>query len=146
MKETNLFRLIQSFAISHIVYVAAFHNWTASESKKLNVLIGKTYKAAVELPDNTSTEKLLELGIHNTLEEIAEAQRTSQLVRLAETTTGNRIITRIRVQIPGINKEAREQLPKEIRSHITVRPMLKNMHPDYDAERRGQGQNTHRQT
>lgn len=82
MKEESLVRLVHSFAISHVTYVAAFHNWRQCERNKINALIRKAYKAALGLIDGTSTEKLLALGAHNTLEEIAEAQRTAQLTRL----------------------------------------------------------------
>ncbi|XP_077547993.1 uncharacterized protein LOC144160638 [Haemaphysalis longicornis] len=61
MKEESLMRLVQSFAISHVTYVAAFHNWRQCERNKINVLIRKAYKAALGLIDGTSTEKLLAL-------------------------------------------------------------------------------------
>ncbi|KAG0443022.1 hypothetical protein HPB47_015372 [Ixodes persulcatus] len=83
MKEESMIRLVQSFAISHIAYVAAFHKWTLAERNKIDALIRKVYKIALGLPGNVSTQRLLELGVHNTLEEIAEAQRTAHLERLS---------------------------------------------------------------
>ncbi|XP_077547566.1 uncharacterized protein LOC144159740 [Haemaphysalis longicornis] len=62
MKEESLMRLVQSFAMSHVTYVAAFHNWRQCARNKINVLIRKAYKAALGLIDGTSTEKLLALG------------------------------------------------------------------------------------
>lgn len=65
LRESNMLRLIQAFAISHLSYVAAFHNWTVVECAKINALIRKVYKAALGLPQNASTG-LLELGVHTT--------------------------------------------------------------------------------
>lgn len=36
MKEASVIRLIHSFVISHITYVAAYHNWYSAEKAKLN--------------------------------------------------------------------------------------------------------------
>ncbi|XP_049513904.1 uncharacterized protein LOC125941036 [Dermacentor silvarum] len=88
MKEASLLRLVQSFAISHTAYVGAFRYWKVQERDRINAAIRRTYKAALGLFNCTSTAKLLELGVHNSLEEIAEAQRTSQRERLQTTRTG----------------------------------------------------------
>lgn len=76
MQENNLLKLVQSFAISHVAYVAAFHDWSAAESGKVDALIRKAYKMALGLYTHTNTTRLLELGVHNTLSEIAEAQHS----------------------------------------------------------------------
>ncbi|KAH8024600.1 hypothetical protein HPB51_026162 [Rhipicephalus microplus] len=68
----------------HLTY-SAFHSWYKAEEAKVNVLIRSVYKVALGLPESTSTHPLLQLGLHNTLNEIAEAQRTSQLQRLSGT-------------------------------------------------------------
>ncbi|KAG0410656.1 hypothetical protein HPB47_012235 [Ixodes persulcatus] len=92
IKEESLTRLVQSFAVGHITYVAAFHNWRPSERNKIDATIRKTYKAALGLLGSTSTENFMALGVHNTLDEIAEAQRTANLERLTETRTGRQIL------------------------------------------------------
>lgn len=92
MKEENLMRLIHSFVICHTAYVAAFHNWHRSEKNKIDVLIRRAYKIALGLPETTSTTRLLQLGVHNTMDEIAEAQRTAQLERLSTTKAGRWIL------------------------------------------------------
>ncbi|XP_077548041.1 uncharacterized protein LOC144160720 [Haemaphysalis longicornis] len=56
-----------------------------SERNRINAAIRKTYNAALGLLNRTSTQKLLELGVHNTLEEIGKSQRASQLERLQTT-------------------------------------------------------------
>ncbi|XP_065281367.1 uncharacterized protein [Dermacentor albipictus] len=92
MKEESLIRLVHSFVISHVTYVAAFHNWMQCEQNKINALIRRPYKAALGLFECTNTNKLLSLGVHNTLEEVAEVQRTVQLERLSMTEAGRRIL------------------------------------------------------
>lgn len=94
MKEDNLLRLFHAFLMSHVHYVASMHHWLAAEREKLNVLIRKTVKRALGLPIRTSTEGLLALGIHNTLDEIIEAQRTAQISRLSVTRAGREILAR----------------------------------------------------
>lgn len=44
MKEESIIRLIQSFVISQITYIAAFHNWFAAEKTKINNLIKRCTK------------------------------------------------------------------------------------------------------
>lgn len=46
MREASLTRLIHSFVMCHIAYVAAFHNWYKGEEAKINVLIRRVYKIA----------------------------------------------------------------------------------------------------
>lgn len=95
MKEENLMRLVQSFVISHVAYVAAFHNWRACEKAKIEATIRKAYKTALGLIRSTNTDKLAALGVHNTLDEIAEAQKTAQFERLSGTRTGRYILRRL---------------------------------------------------
>lgn len=49
MKEENLTRLVQSFVISHIAYMAAFNNWRPSERAKIDAVTRKAYKMALGL-------------------------------------------------------------------------------------------------
>ncbi|KAG0432447.1 hypothetical protein HPB47_020835 [Ixodes persulcatus] len=56
-----------------------------AEKLKIEGLIRQAYKAALGLPTNTSTDKLLQLGLHNTLDEVTEAHRRMQELRLART-------------------------------------------------------------
>lgn len=44
------------------------------EKEKANQIIGMAYKTALRLPRNTSNDKLLALGLHNTIDELIEAQ------------------------------------------------------------------------
>ncbi|KAG0436899.1 hypothetical protein HPB47_017709 [Ixodes persulcatus] len=135
MREENLTRLIHSFVVCHIAYVAAFHNWYRKEEDKINVLIRRVYKSALGLPESTGTDRLFQLGIHNTLNEIAEAQCTSQLERLSGTNVGNRILENL-----GIGYHTQQghkvTIPVAIRQPIRVDPIPRNVHPEYNRGRR----------
>ncbi|XP_077548763.1 uncharacterized protein LOC144162149 [Haemaphysalis longicornis] len=135
MKEDSLIRLVQSFVVSHIAYVAAYHNWLQHERNKINAIIRKAYKSALGLFQSTSTPRFLKLGVHNTLEEIAEAQRTAQLERLSTTKAGRKILEDL-----GLGRQdgenAKLSIPDEIRSKIRVDPLPRNMNPEYNKGRR----------
>ncbi|XP_037564329.1 uncharacterized protein LOC119443684 [Dermacentor silvarum] len=138
MKEASLLRLVQSFAISHAAYVGAFHYWKVQERDRINAAIRRTYKAALGLFNYTSTAKLLELGVHNTLEEIAEAQRTSQRERLQTTRTGRSTLARLGQGTNTTDNEAKRHhaLPKRALRRLVVAPLPKNMHPEHSQGRR----------
>ncbi|XP_077564790.1 uncharacterized protein LOC144180295 [Haemaphysalis longicornis] len=135
MKEDSLIRLVHSFVISHITYVAAYHNWLQHERNKINAIIRRAYKSALGLFESTSTPLFLKLGVHNTLEEIAEAQRTAQLERLSTTRTGRKILEDLGY-IRHSGGDNKLTIPDEIRRRIRVDLLPKNMHPDYNKGRR----------
>lgn len=115
MREANLLRLVQSFVVSHISYVGAFHKWRRHERDRINAAIRKAYKAALGLLGSTSNDALARLGVHNTLEEISEAQRTAQLNRLATTNAGREILRKIGLRPPqaesyGLETPAQERI------------------------------------
>lgn len=133
--EDNLVRLVHAFVMCHFTYVAAMHNWQRSERDKLNTLIRKTIKRALGLPMYTSSEKLMCLGMHNTLEEIAEAQERAQYARLSTTQAGRSILRELGV--PPAEIESRFcGLPREQRERIVVAPIPRNVHPEHNVGRR----------
>uniref|UniRef100_L7LX14 Putative tick transposon n=1 Tax=Rhipicephalus pulchellus TaxID=72859 RepID=L7LX14_RHIPC len=135
LKEDSLIRLIHSFVICHIAYVASMHNWYKGEKNKIDTIIRKAYKVALGLPESTSTERLLRLGIHNTLDEIAEAQRVSHLERLTLTSTGRHILQELGITYHRQHGD-KVDIPKEIREKIHVAPAPRNMNPIYNPGRR----------
>ncbi|KAH7932829.1 hypothetical protein HPB49_003336 [Dermacentor silvarum] len=54
-------------------------NLTVVQTQKMDVLLRKAVKAALGLPPHASTERILKLGIHNTVGELIEAHRNGQL-------------------------------------------------------------------
>ncbi|XP_077548775.1 uncharacterized protein LOC144162169 [Haemaphysalis longicornis] len=135
MKEERLVRLVQSFVVSHVAYVAAFHNWRQCERKKVDAMMRKAYKSALGLLGGTSTQKLEALGLHNSLEEIAEAQQTAQFTRLSETKTGREILRQLGVSARE-DLQTGEQIPRETSKRIVVSPIPRNMNPTFNKERR----------
>lgn len=135
IKERNVVRMVQAFAISHITYVAAFIRWNRAEKDKIDALIRKAYKAALGLPSYTNNERLLQLGVHNTLEEIIEAQRIAQLERLSSTWAGREIMEKLKINYHGM-RGPKEMLHPDVRAKIVTATLPKNMHPIYNVERR----------
>lgn len=137
MKEASLLRLIQSFAMSHVAYTGAFHPWKQPERDKINAAIRKTYKTALGLLASTSTERLLELGLHNTLEEVSEAQRTAQLERLSTTVAGREILARVGYNLQEEQESSKTpRLPQPVRERLRILPLPRNIHPDHNRGRR----------
>lgn len=111
------------------------YNWLVAERSKLNSLIRKVFKLALGLPVSTRTENLFKLGVHNTLEEIIEAQERSQLLRLSGTKSGRKILDEMGLnsvdQCPDV-----VQIPRDIRSQLHIAPVPRNMHPAHNVGRR----------
>lgn len=82
-----------------------------------------------------STTKLLELGLHNTLEELVEAQQVSQLERLSKTRPGRHVLEKLGITYHtqhGIKVE----IPRTMREQLYVPPLPRNMHPQHHTGRR----------
>ncbi|KAG0410905.1 hypothetical protein HPB47_011969 [Ixodes persulcatus] len=109
-KEGNLMRLVQAFVMSRLAYVVPFMRLGVAEKSKLKCIVRKAYKRALGLPDSTSNEKLAALGVHNTIDELIEAQGTAHEER---------------------DWQAHPQEPRP-----PISPIPKHMHPVHDAKRR----------
>ncbi|KAG0413571.1 hypothetical protein HPB47_009263 [Ixodes persulcatus] len=143
MKENDLIRLVQAFVLSRINYVASYMKPYVVERNKLNTIIRGAYKAALGLPIGTSTDKLRALGVHNTVEELIEGHLHSQYTRLTTTATGRHILAALGIQHEGMT-QPKMNLPREVRKHLLVSPLPKNMHPEYhDARRRDRCKHHH---
>ncbi|KAG0424580.1 hypothetical protein HPB47_028206 [Ixodes persulcatus] len=128
-----------AFIIARLTYGTPYLNLNKAEMQKLNVLIRRAYKNALGLPERTATEKLLKLGVHNTIEELHEAQLVSQLKRLSSTVNGAWLLDKLGMAVPGGSHgpgDAGEELPAETRQKFTISRIPRNMHPDRNAERR----------
>ncbi|KAH6945046.1 hypothetical protein HPB50_006967 [Hyalomma asiaticum] len=84
IEEENLIWIIHAFILCHLAYSAVMHNRLVTE-RKINFLIRRIFQLAFGLPIRTRTADL-KLEIHNTFEEISEAQEFSQLVTLRNPT------------------------------------------------------------
>nr|XP_037285050.1 uncharacterized protein LOC119177979 [Rhipicephalus microplus] len=128
LKEHNVTKLIHAYALSHIAYVTAYADWNRSETEKLNAAIRRAFKVALGVPQYTETRRLLELGEHNTLDEIAEAQRIAQLERLSGTRTGRRVLDLLGIRYHEA-RGLKEALLPEVRDTILTENIPRNMHP-----------------
>ncbi|KAG0415357.1 hypothetical protein HPB47_007469 [Ixodes persulcatus] len=117
-----------------VTYVASYLKWQSIEKRKLNALIRKVYKNALGLLHNTNTEKLEALGMHYTVEEIIEAQKTLQQQRLEQTRSGRTHLERLKIPTRGEAKK--EAIRPEDMQRLNVRPIPRHMHPRYDEGRR----------
>ncbi|KAG0430224.1 hypothetical protein HPB47_022892 [Ixodes persulcatus] len=135
MKEKNLVRLVRAFVVSRLAYVLPFLRLGLTDTNKLNCLIRKSYKRALGIPDTTSNEKLAALGLHNTVEEIIEAQRVSQLERLTKSATGRHILASLGIRYERQTGE-KADVPRRVREALVIPNIPKHMHPTHHAERR----------
>ncbi|XP_042149280.1 uncharacterized protein LOC121837649 [Ixodes scapularis] len=135
LQETDTLRIIQAILISRVTYGTPYLALKSAEKEKLNVAIRQTYKAALGLPPKTATRKLLQLGVHNTWEEIQEAHRVSQFTRLKLTSVGRATLYRLGYTPPA-ECEQKKRIPLTIRHSIKVAPIPRNMHPIYNKARR----------
>lgn len=135
LSESNLLRLYHAFLMSHINYVASALEWSKSEEAKINTLMRRSIKRVLGLPVSTSTEKLMQLGIHNTLSEVIEAQQTAQVVRLSSSRSGRRILESIGCGPMTVN-ERKVSISPSVRDTFRVDPFPRNVHPQYNVGRR----------
>ncbi|KAG0420082.1 hypothetical protein HPB47_003691, partial [Ixodes persulcatus] len=92
-KTENIIRLISRVSSRRgatFTYVEAMYCWLGHE--KLNRLIQKSIKMVLGIPRQASSERLMQPGFHNTLEEITEAQESAQVARLSSSPAGRRIL------------------------------------------------------
>ncbi|KAH9371926.1 hypothetical protein HPB48_021055 [Haemaphysalis longicornis] len=121
--------------MSHIIYAAAMHKWYASEKNKLEAISRKSIKKVLGVPVNSSTERLLQLGVRNTLDEVIEAQETAQISRLSSTPVGREILAVLGLG-PTVVEERKCAMSDHLRDNIMVAPFPKNVHPQHNAGRR----------
>ncbi|KAH6934491.1 hypothetical protein HPB50_024623 [Hyalomma asiaticum] len=64
----EIIRLVCAFVLGHFSFVAAMRSWQQAERDKLNILLTKITKRALGIPIRTHIERMLQLGVYNTLE------------------------------------------------------------------------------
>ncbi|KAH7949454.1 hypothetical protein HPB49_010236 [Dermacentor silvarum] len=105
------------------------------ERDHMNALLRSCMKVALCLFPSTSTAWLLNLGTHNTFEELADATLTAQLTRLSGTATGRTLLCQLGIAPISHFTEA-APLPPDLYSHLVISPIPKNIHPEHDGKRR----------
>ncbi|KAH9381366.1 hypothetical protein HPB48_020748 [Haemaphysalis longicornis] len=135
LKEHYLLRLVQAFIISKATYVTSYLKLKKAEKDKIERIIRETTKAAVGIPMAAFTEELLEMGIHNTLDEHIEAQRIAQYNRLAGTPTGRTVLKSLHIPYADENG-TKDTFEEDLRAQISLAPLPRSMHPEYHQDRR----------
>ncbi|KAH9381577.1 hypothetical protein HPB48_006524 [Haemaphysalis longicornis] len=137
LKEADTLRIVQSLLISRLAYHVPFHNLLRSELQRLNTALRTGIKAALGLPPYTSTQRLLQLGVHNTIEEIIDAKRAGQLIRLSTTRTGRHVLARLGYPEPSSPLPPNPlALAPVVCARLQVAPLPKNMHAETNQGRR----------
>ncbi|KAH6922951.1 hypothetical protein HPB50_020313 [Hyalomma asiaticum] len=77
----------------------------------------------------------MQLGRHNSAQEIFEAQRTAQIARLSSTLAGHKILQDANIS-PIYKPEEKSKLPTDVRAHLNVEPVPRNTHPVHNEGRR----------
>lgn len=134
LKEDDALTLVQAFVTSRIVYAAPYLQLLKRDRDHLNTIIRKATKMALGIPCHSSTEKLLGMAKHNTVEELVEAHLSNQRVRLSQTAAGRLVLTKLGWQ-EADHKET-GPLPKLWAQKIQTKPLPRNMRPGRNDGRR----------
>ncbi|KAM7302810.1 uncharacterized protein ISCGN_018318 [Ixodes scapularis] len=134
LKEDNLIRQVQAFVLSRVTYLAPFLDLKTDGRNKINALIKRAYKQAISIQITTSNECFEALGLHNTLDELVEAQRIAQMERLTKGPTGRHILQTLHINYEGRLGE-KHDIPPDIRGHIHIPPLPRNMQPEHSTGR-----------
>ncbi|KAM7313573.1 uncharacterized protein ISCGN_003431 [Ixodes scapularis] len=133
IREEGVLRLVQAFALGHIMYVGPYLKWWKAELNKLDAMVRKACRAGLGVLSFTHNADLDALGVHNSVTEMIEAHREAQELRLAGTAAGREILARVGV---SRGNTGLAELPNETMRCVKVRPIPRHMHPTRDAGRR----------
>ncbi|KAM7314999.1 hypothetical protein ISCGN_004782 [Ixodes scapularis] len=79
VKEDDVCRIVHVLVVSRVLYTVPYMRLTITDKNKRESIIRQAYKLALGLPMATSTDRFMQLGIHNTVPELVEAHRSSQI-------------------------------------------------------------------
>lgn len=135
MKEQSTIKLVQAFVISRIIYVTPYLNLKKDEKEKINSMIKRAYKRAIGLPISTPNDRFDALGLHNSIDELIEAQQIAQFERLSKTTTRRHILRELCIAYGSTQEEA-VTIPSVLREQLRTTPLPLNMDPTNNKNRR----------
>ncbi|KAL1445085.1 hypothetical protein MTO96_045214 [Rhipicephalus appendiculatus] len=130
-REHDLRHLVQAFVLSRFVYSLPYLFLSRTEEDKVNCLIRQAYKSVLSLPTSTSTDRLLSMGVHNSL---TEAHRTAQLLRLSRPRPGRALLSTLKLS-PLMPLPTSLPIPSHVFSLLAIDPLPKNMHPEHRPSR-----------
>ncbi|KAG0436485.1 hypothetical protein HPB47_017919 [Ixodes persulcatus] len=112
-------------------------NLTTKQVEKLDILLRKAYKNALGLPEYAATKRLLEFGVHNTFEQLANTQIRAQIRRLGGTDSGRWLLDKLGLANPNAASLRQQiELDDHIRAGVRTSRIPRNMNQSRDAERR----------
>ncbi|KAH6948943.1 hypothetical protein HPB50_027199 [Hyalomma asiaticum] len=109
MREKEL-QLLNAFTSTRITYTLPYLRVLKAEKEKVDRLMRKIHKIALGVSRNTSTMYLLNLGVHNTLDELVEAHHTTQIERLRSSKTRRWIMDTRTHRHPRVTERTRLDL------------------------------------
>ncbi|KAH6926527.1 hypothetical protein HPB50_019388 [Hyalomma asiaticum] len=121
IREADTRRLIQAFCLCKITYALPYLYLSPLERDQVDRLIRTAYKTALHLPNSTPTSKLLQLGVHNTIDELVQAHLISQYTRLSQSETGRQLLQRLQINLIG--RTSSVQAPTLLRGAFHVEPV-----------------------
>ncbi|KAG0440789.1 hypothetical protein HPB47_016177 [Ixodes persulcatus] len=135
LKERSMMRLCDALLISRLRYHLPYTKLTKRQKIKLDALIRKGIKLAMGLPVTTSTHRLLDMGYHNTVDELVAIHKRRQEIRLLLTPQGRHILTQLGHNVPYSLPLKEAALPTT--THLPRRfpwPYLPSSHIDEPVE------------
>ncbi|KAG0429466.1 hypothetical protein HPB47_023608 [Ixodes persulcatus] len=102
--------------------------------RQVVIIIRKAVKQAIGVPVSASTNKLLEMEIHNTVDELIEGHLSSQRQRLSQTQSGRQVIRKIGWSAAEL--EEKGKLAGDWQEKIKTKPIPKNINPACHGGRR----------
>ncbi|KAG0421339.1 hypothetical protein HPB47_002769 [Ixodes persulcatus] len=135
--EQDTCRLVQAFVLSRVTYAAPYKHLPKTARNQIDAIIRKSYKVALGLPNHTSTARFDQLGIHNTSQELCDAQRVAQISRLSRTPTSRRTLHRAGINYKDVPPPKWDMQPDRRRA-VVVRPLPtpRNMSTTHHKQRR----------
>ncbi|KAH7965894.1 hypothetical protein HPB49_011949 [Dermacentor silvarum] len=124
-----------SYIRSRRAYAFPYLPLKQKEREHIKALLKSCTKVALSLSPSTSAARLLNLGTHNSFEELAEATLTAQFTRLSGTAIGRTLLCQLGIA-PITHSTEVAPLPPDLYSHLVIPPIQKNMHPEHDGKRR----------
>lgn len=135
MREADTRRLVQAFCLCKMTYSLPYLHLSSLERDQVDRLIRTAYKTAMHLPKSTATSKLLQLGVHNTIDELVEAHLISHYTRLSQSETGRLLLQRLKINLIGCTTPTNSP-PECVSDSLFIPPLPKNTHPTHNHDRR----------
>lgn len=135
LRGRDALRLVYAFVTSRILYAVPYLRTTKQDEARIDAIIRKATKRALDLPVATSNAKLKALGVLNSYQELREAHLVNQYTRLMQTAPGRRLLNRLHIQ-HDCTPEETERIPVLWRHMLCVSPLPRNMDTDMHENRR----------